>query len=296
MRGFRLALWIALAAVMALAGCQKEHSVAASPAAAPVPAALAKAESADYYQASGPIVVENQVDVAAQREGVVAKVLAEPGTLVHKGQLLAQLDDRQLLADREAADAKARSIEADAKNWESEMKVVETDLDRAEEMWKAKLITQQQVEHARYKLQGSKFELERERESARNARAMLRSLELELEKTRITAPFDGVVARRYVRAGQKVAANDRLFWVTATSPMLVKFTLPQEFSGRVRRGEQIMLTSPALGDERHTAKVTLVSPVVDPSSGTIEVQAELTGAPGGLRPGMTANVCLKNAQ
>jgi membrane fusion protein (multidrug efflux system) len=154
-------------------------------------------------------------------------------------------------------------------------------------MMKADLITKQELDHARYKLTASQFEVEREKQNQQNAEATLRALQLEQEKMRIVAPFDGVVARRYVRAGQKVSKDDKLFWVTATSPMKVKFALPEKFAGKVKSGSEITVTS-----EKHTARVTMVSPVVDPSSGTIEVSAELLGAPGELRPGMTANIHL----
>ena len=73
-------------------------------------------------------MVENQVDVAALREGVIVSILAEPNTRVRKGQLLARLDDRQISADLDAASAKTRSIQANLKNWEAETKVLESDL------------------------------------------------------------------------------------------------------------------------------------------------------------------------
>jgi RND family efflux transporter MFP subunit len=242
------------------------------------------------YQASGPLVVENQVDVAAQREGVVARILVDVGTRVRKGQLLAQLDDRQLAAGHEAAVAKALSVEQDAKNWETEIKLVETDLARDEELYKYQLITRQQLEHSRYKLIGAKQQREREMQSTREALATARALKLELEKTRIVAPFDGMVARRYVRVGQHVALNDRLFWVTATSPLNVKFTLPQELVGRIKPGDAVQVAAVSELAQKHAAKVTLVSPVVDPSSGTFEVQAQVVGDPGDLRPGMTVDI------
>ena len=241
---------------------------------------------------SGPIVVENQIDLAAQRDGVVSRIIADTGTMVRKGQLLAEMDDRQLSAERDAAQAKAKSIAADVKNWEAETKVQENDLTRAEGMMKAELITKQELDHARYKLTASQFEVEREKQNQQNAEATLRALQLEQEKMRIVAPFDGVVARRYVRAGQKVSKDDKLFWVTATSPMKVKFALPEKFAGKVKSGSEITVTSISMPGEKHTARVTMVSPVVDPSSGTIEVSAELLGAPGELRPGMTANIHL----
>ena len=212
--------------------------------------------------------------------------------MVHKGQLLAEMDDRQLSAERDAADAKAKSIAADVKNWEAETKVQETDLARAQGMMKADLITKQELDHAQYKLTASQFEVEREKQNQQNAEASLRALQLEQEKMRIVAPFDGVVARRYVRAGQKVSKDDKLFWVTAISPMKVKFALPEKFAGKVKTGSEITVTSISMPGEKHTARITMVSPVVDPSSGTIEVSAELLGAAGELRPGMTANIHL----
>ena len=155
------------------------------------------------YIASGPIVVENQIDLAAQRDGVVAEVFVETGAAVRKGQLLAQLDDRQLTADKDAAAAKARSTEADLKNWEASAKVAQAQRDRAEQLWTANIIAKSEEEKARYQYDATEFEVERQREDLKVAQETLRSLELELEKTRITAPFDGVVARRYLRAGAR---------------------------------------------------------------------------------------------
>lgn len=269
-----------------------EASVKVSPA--PPPTAE-KVPARDVFVTSGPIVVENQVDVASQRDGVVARVLADTGAAVRQGQLLAMLDDRQLLADRDAAQAKVLADEADVKNWAAGVKVLETDADRAEQMWKANLITEQEVEHSRYKLQQAQFDVERERQNLRNAQAILKSLELELEKTHIAAPFQGVVARRYIRVGQKVAKNDRLFWVTAVSPMRVNFTLPERLLGKVSRGQEVTLTSDALPGQAFKAKIMQISPVVDPSSGTIDVMAELIGFTGELRPGMTAAVSIGSA-
>jgi RND family efflux transporter MFP subunit len=255
-------------------------------AAAPLPA---KPVPDEGFVASGPIIVENQVDVLAQREGVVAQTLVDTSAPVRKGQVLARLDDRQLQAEREAAMARMRSIEYDQKNWEAKVRMDEVDLERARKMWDAQLIPKEQLEHDQFKLVASRNELEREKQDYLNAEALLRALDLEIEKTRIAAPFEGLVARRYVRAGQKVAKDERMFWVTAESPLLVKFALPERFFGRVNRGETLTVTR-ADFDEQHIAKVIEVSPVVDPSSGTIEVVAQLLGARGEFRPGMTANI------
>jgi len=276
-------------------GCSDTKTV--TKAAASVAASATKAEPAPAeFTASGPIVVENQLDVSAQREGVITRVLADVGRHVRRGEALALLDDRQTAADRDAARAKVKSLEADVKGWEYETKVLEADLDRDEQMMKAQLITQQQLEHARYKVEADKFETERSRQNLINAQASLQSLQLELEKTRVTAPFDGVVARRYVRAGQKVAVGDRIFWVTAVAPLRIRFTLPERFAGHLQMGDSLAITSADVPSELHDAKIISVSPVVDPASGTIEAVAEVVGSSGALRPGMTATVRFKNLQ
>jgi RND family efflux transporter MFP subunit len=287
---------VAALAVMIISGCSggdapavSTAKAASSTSSAPTVAAPVSA-SANYYETSGVLVVENQVDVLNQRDGMISEILVDTGARVQKGQLLARMDDRQLQADREAAEAKLHSIEADLKTWEADAKVLQSDFERDQEMWKAKLITEQQLDHSRYKMVGSGYQLQREQQNVSNAKATLRSLDLEMEKTRIVAPFAGVVARRYVRAGQKVGANERLFWVTATSPVNVQFTLPEYFLGKIAKSQDVTVISPLRPKESHVAKVRTISPVVDPASGTIEVQAELVDGSGVMVPGANALV------
>lgn len=272
-------------------------TVAASESASPaahVQASTANSSTPEFL-ASGPIIVENQIDVMAQRDGVVAKILSEPGTSVKKGQLLATLDNRQLSAELEAARAKTRSTENDLRNWESEAKVLEVDYARAQKLWEAQIIPKEQLDHAKFKAESDQWDVKRVSELLANAKATEQSLALELEKTRITAPFDGIVARRYVRAGQSVIRNDRLFWVTAVAPLRIRVTLPERFLGRVHSGAAVGVTT-VEGDtaRRYRAKVIQVSPVVDPASDTIEILAELYGDTAALRPGMRADVHLPN--
>ena len=284
------------AGALLLVGCSSKESPVGVQAVRAETAPASSPAPEPEFTASGPIIVENQVDVLAQRDGMVAQINTEIGQAVKKGALLGKFDDRQLIADRDAARSRALSIQADLKNWEALTKVAQSDSARAQEMWKAQLITKEQLDHDTYKAEAARFEVDRERENLRSAEAALQSIELELAKTRITAPFDGVVARRYVRVGQKVSKDDRLFWVTAVSPMRVKFMLPELLLNRVKRGSEITVTPVADPQHPHSAKVILMSPVVDPSSGAVEVVAELQGSSGDLRPGMATNIRLANAK
>jgi RND family efflux transporter MFP subunit len=287
-----------LAVGLSACGPAKQPTVAAAEpvhveAAAP-PADVARE---NVFVASGPVVVEHQLDVAALRDGVVTEIDVQPGDRVHSGQLLAKLDDRQISADVDAAAARVRSIEANLENWKAETKVLQVDLERAQKLWAANVIPKEDLEHAQYKEEADEYEVQRETESLNNARDTERSLELEKEKTRIAAPFDGVIARRYVRVGQKVSISDRLFWVTAMAPLEVKFTLPEHFLSIVHEGERLTLTSSDIPAQiKYSAKVTQISPVVDPSSGTIEVLARIADPAPELRPGMLVNISLPYPQ
>lgn len=269
-------------------------SSAAAPATAPAnPPAPATSGPTDVVVASGPIVVENQLDVEALREGVIAEILVQPGTAVHKGQVLAKLDDRQVSADLDGAAARVRALEDNLENWKAETKVLEADRTRAEILYTDKVIAKEELDHAVYKEQADEYEVKRESESLNNARDVLRSLQLEKEKTNVIAPFDGVVARRYVRVGQKVAVGDRLFWVTAMAPLEVRFTLPERFFDKIHEGMILSVSSADTSpNSRYSARIVQLSPVVDPASGTLEVLAQITDAKTELRPGMLVNIAL----
>jgi RND family efflux transporter MFP subunit len=280
-----------------LAGFQGCSSAPVTQAATAVPATEKAAtppptKQDDSYVASGPIIVENQVDVLALRGGVISQISADVGSSVHKDEVLAVIDDREVLAQRDAAEAKLKSTEADLKDWEAETKLAESDYKRAQSMREAGINTQEALEHAKYKLEGSKFEIEKAERELDNARDNLRYYELELQKAHIRAPFDGVVARRYVRVGQTAAPGDRMFWVSAVAPLLVRFTLPERFLNQIKTGGQIYVSALSSPDKNYPAKIVQVSPLVDPASDSIDVLAKLSGKPDGLRPGMTANIHL----
>jgi RND family efflux transporter MFP subunit len=295
MRKSNLYVALVLTLSLALVGCADRGSstvsAAQAPTAAPDPAPVpAGAAVSNGFTVSGPLIVEHQLDILTQREGLVAKLSADTGGRVRAGDLLAQLDDRQLEADLEAARAKTRSTEADLKNWEAEARVLQADFDRAQKMWDAQLITREQWEHAKFKAEADQWDVKRVQQLLVNCKETEHSLELELEKAQIRAPFSGIVARRYVREGQQVAKGDRLFWVTAEAPLRMRFTLPEKFLGTLKRGQQLPLTIPDFPSEGHSAKVIELSPVVDPTSGTFDGMVEVIGATGSLRPGMSASL------
>jgi membrane fusion protein (multidrug efflux system) len=295
---------VGLGAALLAMGCGDEKAPvggvtnAAAPAVAPAPAKPATPKPSEPVEAglsvSGPIIVEHQVELTAQRDGLLQKIYVDAPSRVKAGALLAELDGRQIQANLAAARAKTRSVEADLKNWEAEAEVLKADYGRQKNLFALGLTSQEQLEHAKYKAESDQWDILRVKETLNTAKEEEHSLEIEMEKTKLTAPFNGLIARRYVREGQNVAKGERLFWVTAEAPLLMRFTLPEKYFGKMKTGQAVEVTCTDAPAEKHTAKVRQVSPVVDPSSGTFEVLVELTGDRGSLRPGMTALAHLEN--
>ncbi len=279
----------------AMTACSDQAPPTVAAASEPTPVASKQttvAANDNIFAASGPLVVEHQLDLLAQRDGVISKLAAFIGTRVEAGDLLAELDSRQLTADLAAARSKTAGAEADMKSWQSESKAVDADFDRAKKLWDAQLIPLEEFEHAKYKTEQEHYEVQRAQQSLIAATATQESLELELEKTRIRAPFAGIVSRRYVRDGQQVTRGDRLFWITGDGPLRMRFTAPEKLFGKIRKGLEANLTTPDLPNEDYKAKVIEVSPVIDPSSSTFEVMVQIENSRTDLRPGMNASVNL----
>ncbi len=259
--------------------------------AAPRALASAPTEERDFSTA-GPLVVEQQADVVAERDGRVTAVKVEIGDHVHRGQVLAVLDDRALQATRAEKAARIASLRSQINTWEAEQKSNEADLRRADSMRAEKILDDEDWEHVQYKLAETKTQVARYKADTEAAEAELHAAEIELDQTRIVAPFDGLVGRRSVREAQGVKKGDALFWITAQAPLRILFTVPESSMASFRKGARLELTTQDYPQLKQTAVVYRVSPVVDPASGSVEVIGSVEKASPLLKPGMSMQVKL----
>jgi RND family efflux transporter MFP subunit len=287
-----------LIGLMAMCGCKDRPADAMTmaerkPAAVPLPVAETVVDAGGTKQpftTTGPLVAEQQADVAAEREGRIVEVAVQIGDRVEKGQLLARMDDRALHAACDAAKAKVASLSAQVKEWEAEQKSEEADLRRADAMLKEKIRSEEDWEHVKYKLDEAMAEVTRYRADEAAAEAEQKSAELMLEQSRMVAPFAGVVGRSSVRISQEVKKGDVLLWVTAVAPLRVLFTVPEAEMALFPIGAGIELKTADYPALRQEAKVLRVSPVVDPASGSVQVIGMVVHPSLLLKPGMTMQI------
>jgi RND family efflux transporter MFP subunit len=260
----------------------------------PVSSPVTPIDTADakHFTTTGPLVAEQQADVAAERDGRIAQIAVEIGDHVHKGQLLALLDDRTLRAACDSQKARVASLHAQVAEWEAEQKSGEADLRRADIMRSEKIRSEEEWEHVKYKLDETIAEVARYRAEETAAQADFEMAKLQLEQSRIVAPFAGVVGRSSVRSAQEVKKGDVLFWITAVAPLHILFTVPESAMGVFRTGAPLELTTADYPNLRQPARILRVSPVVDPASGSVQVIGLVKHASPLLKPGMSMLVRL----
>ncbi len=184
------------------------------------------------------------------------------------------------------------SAQAQLREWQAEQLTAESDLRRADAMRDAKIISEENWEHAKYRVDETIAEVARFREEAAAADADLSSANLQLEQSRIVAPFAGVVGRSTVRPAQEVKPGDVLFWITAEAPLQVLFTVPETAMGAFTKGKPLELTTADYPALHQQGRIARVSPVVDPASGSIQVIGAVVHPSPLLKPGMTMQVRL----
>jgi len=293
------ASWI-LVGVLALAtaNCGKSSDAsgpAAPPASPPAttapPAAAAPAKPSEPAEILSVLSVEHQVDVPTQTDGVVAEVIKEEGASVKAGEILARLDDRTITAELEKAQADLKVANNNVSYQEAELKAKHATYRRQQELRKYGLSSEADLEHAEFESKGAEFDLESWKANLEKSKAEVRRLETELDKTRIRAPFAGMIARRYIRVGQGVSKTDKCFRVSQLSPLRVQFQVPESSARRPHAGDPLQVVVTSDSGRSFAARVVKVSPTVDPASDSYDVTAQLIG-PGlsDLRPGMAVRV------
>jgi RND family efflux transporter MFP subunit len=291
---------LAIVALTAIAGCSDSSHGPDSTAASPAPAASAPsrttappptARSTDPGEILSVLSVEHQVDLATERDGVVNSIAKDEGSAVKAGDILGQLDDRTLQMELNKARSDLIVAENNVKFKEAELKAKGAALRRQQQLRANGLSSEADLEAAEFEAKGAEYDLHGWQALVESSHSEIHRLEIQLDQTRLRAPFSGVVVRRYIREGQAVGKNDKCFRISQLAPLQVQFQVPETSAKRPERGAPVNLS--LAGDSKRSifARVIKVSPTIDPASDSYDVTAQLVG-PGisDLRPGMAVHV------
>lgn len=256
---------VLVAAVTPAPGCSRKKESAKGFAPPPVPVEVAEATRGDVREtlhALGTIEAAERVKVTAEIDAIARELPFEEGRLVRKGQVLAVLNDDELRAEA----GRAAAIRDQAR------------------------LTSQRFDQLSDQKIASPQDRDNARASLRVAEANVRLAQARLGKTRIVAPFSGVIGSRLVSPGVYLRAGDAIAELARIDNVKVAFAVPERYLADLRRGAGVTVTTVAFPDRKFTGSVNVVDPILDPTTRSARLTAVIPNPSGELRPGMSADV------
>jgi membrane fusion protein (multidrug efflux system) len=239
-----------------------------APRAAPgAPVEVAVVESVPFARglnAIGSLLSDESTMVSAEVAGRVAEIRFSEGQPVKKGAVLVVLDDA--VAQAELSQARAN------------LALAQSRFDRSSRLKNAGFVSAEAREDASnaLKLQQASVEL----------------AQAKLDKTRVVAPFDGVIGLRSVSVGEFVTPGQHIAPLEAVSTLKVDFRLPERNVADVKVGQTLELNVDAMPGSVFEGVVYAISPLVEAGGRSVLVRARVDNAAGRLRPGMFTRVQL----
>ena len=274
---FRIGLIITVTVMLSLAACGGEEtdgragggSGVGESAKKPTPVEVelpVVGLASSLYTTTATLDPSSDADINARATGVVRELMHEEGDDVQAGEILLRLeDDEQRLRVK-----KARQLLASSKREYDRLKNMRVGVAPPTEMETAE----------------SSFE---------QAQTELELAQLNLSRTRVAAPFAGRLVWREVDLGDQVRDGDLLFRMMTITPLLVRVHIPANRMGRVAVSQPVSLRVDSV-QQILTGTIALVSPIVDPDTGTVKVTIILDDYPPGVRPGDFAEVDIVTAR
>ena len=247
------------------AGCKKAQSGGANargPAGMPpMPVEVSPAIKdtvVDAVAATGQIEPLQSIEVHPEATGRITDILVNEGQEVAKGTPLFKVDDAELKAQVDQADA--------------ERELARQALERTKS-----LIAQNA---------SSAADLEQAQARSKAADASYELLKTRLDRTLVRAPFSGVAGRRLVSIGTYVTPQSSLITLQSVNPQQATFQVPERYADRLRRGQLVSFQVAALPGKNFSGEVVFVDPVVEIPGRTILIKARVPNPEHQLQAGM----------
>lgn len=263
------------AATLGVTGCDKKAEPAKPTGRPPVlvTTATVREEAVETLEESvGSVFTESDPKVAAEIPGRVVRVLVQAGQSVEAGQILAELDNRDLLLKHKAAEASMRSAKALV---EAQQALVE----RNQRLIREGFLSPQTQESAT-------AEWVARREALAAAKASLEQVDQDLSRTHIRAPYRGQIETQLIASGGYARVGDPVFQLVSSQGLKVRLPFPEASAAHIRIGQVVRLSAP--GDAQSSeARISEVRPLVGAQNRAIEAIVPL--AHRRWRPGASVN-------
>jgi RND family efflux transporter MFP subunit len=306
-----------LSVVMAAAftvGCSKTQSASVlGDAAHPTPVhfyTVAEETARRRIQAVGSLFAFEESVLSSQVEGRVAEVLADVGDNVKDGQALITIDPQELQFEVDRQRGLVTQVRAQlgigpndppptdpqkiasVQRAEADLFDADHKYGRAQQMYKDKLISQQQLDEAASRFQSTKAtytvalqEVDRLKALLVSSEASEKLAEKKLADAAIRAPFPGAIKTRNVHPGEYLRVQSPVMVLVRTDRLRARLAVPERWAGWVKDGVTVDLHVEAFPGETFQGKISRLNPSVAQDSRTFEAEALLANPDGRLKPG-----------
>ena len=213
---------------------------------------------------SGTIKPLEETVLMPEVAGRVVKINLQEGKFVKQGTVLIKLFDDDLQAQLHKAQA--------------QLELAEQTRIRQEELMKVNGISQLDFDQSVLQVHSIKADLE--------------VLKVQIRKTEVQAPFDGVIGLRNISLGAEVSPSTSLATIRAVKQLKLDFSVPEKYSSQVTPGKQVQFTIQG-SEEKHDATVLATEEGIDPGTRNLKVRAIINTSSGSFIPGSFANVELR---
>lgn len=214
--------------------------------------------------------------VASEVEGLVVALAAREGQTVRKGQVLAELRREHLELQLEAAKAQLR--EADAR-----LRQAELNKERAQELFDSEVLSRGQLDD-------SLSEYEAWRGRVDSLAAEIQRIELDLDRSRIKAPFAGVVVAERTEIGEWVGQGDPILELISLYDLEISVEIPERYFRNINPGAVATVSFEALPGFEVEGLVSTVIPRASPQARTFPIKIRVKNEEGRMGVGMLAKV------
>lgn len=213
------------------------------------------------------------VDVGSQVIGVIQSITVDRGDRVSAGQVIAVLRADIEKAAVAVAETRAQQ-DADVLAAEANLTFTRQQLTRAEELFRTRIVSQQELDQTRTESEIAAHRLGEARERLALAQRELALARTQLAERTIKSPIDGVIAERFLSTGERVEEKP-LVRIAKIDSLHVQVVMPITSYGTIRTGRSVTVIPELPGAAPARARVTVVDKVTDAASNTFRVQLEL---------------------
>lgn len=245
--------------------------------------------------ATGTLSAISTVTVGSQISGQVTDVLVDYNSEVKKGEVLARIDPSTYNAQIEQGNAQIANAQASLKQAQATLANAELDYTRKADLGTQKLVAQSDVDLARAARDQARAQVNAAQASIRQQTASTQTTRVNLDRTVIRSPVDGVVLTRTIEPGQTVAASlqaPELFTIAEDlSKMKIELAVDEADIGQVKVGQSVSFTVDAFADRQFRGEVQQVRLSATTTSNvvTYPVVVSVDNSDGTLLPGLTVN-------